>query len=662
MPTRPIKLPIVYHIIIANSTTSIPIILVTTTTTTTATKNSTKAELLFESVTSSLSLTNNSTIDNQFYNNTVDVEDVNNDKSIDNDDDYFGHSTEMIVLHPKTLQQQQQHLQHLQLSNNQSNNNNTNDDSTIQFSSDFLKLIETIYMKANVNDDDHQEKISNENVNHNQSDINWNLIHNLRSNIADELPDFDHQSSPMESFDIYDDDDDDDDDDNNNNDDDQQIKTTKPYGHKIQKLSLTLTTTTTDPMISSYYDNDYESQSSIINDQQSTNYIDNDHSIRNIIVIICYSLIIIFSLCGNYLVCHVIYSTPKLRTTTNILIFSLAISDILTTVLNIPFNCARFLLLDWPFPDSFCMIMPTLQVTSVYVSALTMAAICLHRYRSILGTTGPNIVISSRVGFNHITHSMSRIRIKICILFIWIISILLALPHTIFNVVVWTELSNGQMIRRCRAEYPHSIKEQMPLILSLLATFTQFLLPLGMTTILYCRIGRIIAHQGKLAKHYCDELNRRVVEAKRKRITMLVLIIVGFLITWLPITMYHLIIDFHLVHFHWNLFLALHIWAMTSVCYNSFIYCFMNEDFRKRSKQIIARHQRIFLTLCFFLFTNRKFERNIGTSTPSTGSVSATMTLPAKCIMKKNFSIKSNDKHDNNNNINHHNKQRISLL
>lgn len=330
---------------------------------------------------------------------------------------------------------------------------------------------------------------------------------------------------------------------------------------------------------------------------------------RNVITIIAYATIMIVSLIGNSLVCYVIQSTPKLRTTTNILIYSLTISDLMTTILNIPFNCARFLLRDWPFPDSFCIIMPTVQVTSVYVSTLTMASICLHRYRSILGYRAQTMIISSRVGFNHTACSIARIKIKMWILFIWFISILFALPHSFFNVVVWRLMPNGDMVRRCRAEYPHSIKDQMPLFLSLFATITQFLLPLCFVTVLYAKIGRIIADQGQLANHFCDELNKRMLEAKHKRITMLILIVAGFLFTWLPLTLYHLIIDFHLIHHNWNVFLALHIWAMTSVCYNSFIYFLMNEDFRKRLKQILTQKSLLPTYICCFFMPNQ-YNRN----------------------------------------------------
>lgn len=62
---------------------------------------------------------------------------------------------------------------------------------------------------------------------------------------------------------------------------------------------------------------------------------------RTIFIIICYTLIIFVSLCGNILVLRVIFSRRKLQTTTNLLIASLAFADVLTTTFNIPFNVSR---------------------------------------------------------------------------------------------------------------------------------------------------------------------------------------------------------------------------------------------------------------------------------------------------------------------------------
>jgi hypothetical protein len=87
--------------------------------------------------------------------------------------------------------------------------------------------------------------------------------------------------------------------------------------------------------------------------------------IKNSIIIICYSIIFIISLFGNCLVCYVILSTRQMRTVTNFYIANLTISDIMMTLVNIPFNVMRFLLDDWPFGELLCKCVPFIQAASV---------------------------------------------------------------------------------------------------------------------------------------------------------------------------------------------------------------------------------------------------------------------------------------------------------
>lgn len=85
--------------------------------------------------------------------------------------------------------------------------------------------------------------------------------------------------------------------------------------------------------------------------------------IRNVVIIMCYSVIIVVSVCGNLLVIKVIaFGKKKMLTTTNILIASLAVSDIVMTAFNIPFNVARLLMDNWPFGAFMCVAVPFVQV------------------------------------------------------------------------------------------------------------------------------------------------------------------------------------------------------------------------------------------------------------------------------------------------------------
>jgi hypothetical protein len=92
-----------------------------------------------------------------------------------------------------------------------------------------------------------------------------------------------------------------------------------------------------------------------------------EKAIRNGIIIGFYCSIVLVSLFGNLLVCYVIFKKKRMRTETNILMANLTVSDLMMTVFNIPFNVARILLDEWPFGSLLCMLVPLVQVTSVYV-------------------------------------------------------------------------------------------------------------------------------------------------------------------------------------------------------------------------------------------------------------------------------------------------------
>lgn len=185
-----------------------------------------------------------------------------------------------------------------------------------------------------------------------------------------------------------------------------------------------------------------------------------DYTIKNLIVIIFYSIIVCVSLCGNLLVLRVVFGKKKMRTTTNLLIASLALADVLTTTLNIPFNVARFLLFNYPFGKILCILVPFIQVCCVYVSTLTMGVIAIHRFWTI-------------TGFNSQSKSISTFKLGTVILMVWIIAGGLALPHSVFNKIVPTVYKN-ESYNRCRVVYP-KLNFDFPFWLSIEAFFTQYL-------------------------------------------------------------------------------------------------------------------------------------------------------------------------------------------
>ncbi|CAG2167680.1 unnamed protein product [Oppiella nova] len=227
---------------------------------------------------------------------------------------------------------------------------------------------------------------------------------------------------------------------------------------------------------------------------------EDDYTLRNLIVIIFYTIIICVSFCGNLLVLRVIFGKRKMRTTTNLLIASLALADFLTTTLNIPFNVTRFLTFNYPFGRVLCILVPFIQVCCVYVSTLTMGVIAIHRFWTIIGTTS----MASK--------SMSTVKLAVIIVVVWVIAGVLALPHSTFNRIVPTVYKNVTY-DRCRVVYP-KLGVDFAFWLSIEA------IPLSITCTLYIKIGFVVAKQGRIAGKASDERKKQHDDARRRRIVM----------------------------------------------------------------------------------------------------------------------------------------------
>ena len=115
-----------------------------------------------------------------------------------------------------------------------------------------------------------------------------------------------------------------------------------------------------------------------------------------ILLVVAYGLVVMISLFGNSLVCHVIYKTRRMHTVTNLFIANLALSDLLITIFNIPFTVARNVMNQWIFGNFLCQFVNFILMCSVYVSTFTMSAIAIDRYIVIVYPLRPRMTF--RVG------------------------------------------------------------------------------------------------------------------------------------------------------------------------------------------------------------------------------------------------------------------------
>ncbi|KPM11168.1 7 transmembrane receptor (rhodopsin family)-like protein 14 [Sarcoptes scabiei] len=337
---------------------------------------------------------------------------------------------------------------------------------------------------------------------------------------------------------------------------------------------------------------------------------------RATLTIAFYLTIVVVSLFGNLLICYVVFKRKRMRISTNLLMTNLALSDLLMTCINIPFNIARILLEEWPFGSFLCILVPFVQVTSVYVSTLTMTIIAIDRYQAIINPLNKRITTHLPTVFT--------------ILFIWIVSGLFSIPNVVFNRVV--EIADHTDLHRCRAIYPKP-KIIYRRSVTLFTFLTQYAIPLSITTFAYIRISFYIwsrlSKPKSLSQNHLDDrsnhhqaqqqfaqnskyftfINQLRERSRRKSIKMLALVVGVFSICWLPLNIYHLNSDFssasNLIQDP-NIFFICHWFAMSSVCYNPFIYFLLNHHYRQEIKHLI-RCTNLF---CFLTFFNKKFKKN----------------------------------------------------
>jgi hypothetical protein len=309
---------------------------------------------------------------------------------------------------------------------------------------------------------------------------------------------------------------------------------------------------------------------------------ESEELIRNIFIIICYSLIVIVSLIGNLLVCKVVFERKGSRTTTNLLIGNLAVSDLLMTVMNIPFNIARIVLDNWPFGETLCILVPFIQSTSAHCSSITMMVIALERYCSLINRTH---IVGNCFGKcfpNRCTHRC--LPFGNILFIIWFLSAFFSLPHGIYNQVL--EIFTWRKLIRCRVIYPEP-SQLFRRRLTLITFLSQYLIPICLTCICYLRIGFFLWRR-EIVGTVSEGRRLSLIRRKRQRIKMLLMVVCVFATCWLPLNVYHLLTDFNIINYRSSLFLVVHWFAMSSICYNPFIYCWLNENFKSRAKMLFS--------------------------------------------------------------------------
>ena len=143
-------------------------------------------------------------------------------------------------------------------------------------------------------------------------------------------------------------------------------------------------------------------------------------------------MLIVTTVIGNVFVIVAVFNYKPLRIVPNFFIVSLAIADLLVALIVMPFHVSNNIAIKWLYGTVFCDLWLTFDVLLCTASILNICVIALDRYWAI---------------HDPINYAQKRTvkRVLIMILIAWLASAVISVPP----VLGWNEIDNGKVRSEC---------------------------------------------------------------------------------------------------------------------------------------------------------------------------------------------------------------------
>ncbi|KAM4684181.1 G-protein coupled receptor 83 isoform 2-T2 [Amazona ochrocephala] len=247
------------------------------------------------------------------------------------------------------------------------------------------------------------------------------------------------------------------------------------------------------------------------------------------LLVAAYSVIIVFSLFGNVLVCQVVIKTKRMRSATSLFIVNLAVADIMITLLNTPFTL-----------------------------------VIMHPLKPRISTAKGVIYISV----------------------IWIMATCFSLPHAIYQKLFTFEYSEEVTRCLCLPDFPEPA-DLFWKYLDLTTFILLYVLPLLIISAAYVTVAKKLWLRSVIGD-VTTEQYFALRKKNKKTIKMLMLVVILFAVCWFPLNCYVILLSSQSIHTNNALYFAFHWFATSSTCYNPFIYCWLNDSFRSELKALLS--------------------------------------------------------------------------
>ena len=276
-------------------------------------------------------------------------------------------------------------------------------------------------------------------------------------------------------------------------------------------------------------------------------------------------------LIGNCLTCIAVYRNERLRTSTNIYLISLAISDIINAAIVMPLTVGVLIIGEWPYGEAVCDFHAFFTLFSVYVSPTTMGLTAFNRYVRVAKP-------------QHYPQIFTDARSKIYVAAVWLtVAGYVSIP----KMAGWTEYGFFAGYAVCTTVQP---TETMKTVHYSIVVCFFFLLPLGVASVSYFKVFKKIKHHNlnMASTAQAEDRENRLTVKEIKVTKSLAIVVFAFALCWIPFWIIVVIQRFASdVVVPRNIQLLCPFLMFFSSTINPFIYAGMNPSFRAEFRRIL---------------------------------------------------------------------------
>lgn len=324
---------------------------------------------------------------------------------------------------------------------------------------------------------------------------------------------------------------------------------------------------------------------------------------------VIYCVLFVFAVVGNVTVCIIPFRHRRMRTCTYFLITNLAVSDI-GTMLCLPYILVMEWQQEWTMGSVMCKLVNPSLTMFYMVTTNTLVAIAVHRFVVVV------FPFKSKPG---------KTRVTLMISLIWLAAFLCVLPSFGARQLVPNGVKdNGDTSYTCTEIFPGKTKEEELYYRNMYTIFQYVInifLPVVIIVILYiviayklrqmslvlgCRPppkerresqGSVSYHSVHARKQSIDNTSlRKRNELERKFLRMLAVVVIVFVICYVPYTTFFLVVSYYEGALYWRYlgifyhYIYLLMWfpnALNPICYGA-----LDEHYASIIRSLCCRQSR----------------------------------------------------------------------